>query len=287
MEEGAGSWLHYEVDESFADQWHLSGSRNHTAGGSRAWKFGDTGSGDYADLSGGALESQEMWLPEGGLLTFWHWIEAEISGAHAGYCYDGGLVEMSLDGGAWTQITPVGGYPYLIRTGSTPGPFPAETPVFSGTADWALVQFDLSEVSGRVRFRFVFGSDGAVVREGWYLDDLTLVPAGTGASDASEALVVAPVRLALHPSAPNPFRGGSAGTLIRFDLPQAGQVQLQVIDVNGRLVRPLFDGALAAGQHRLVWDGCDGQAHPLGSGLYFCVLRSGDERRTREVLLVR
>jgi hypothetical protein len=286
MEAGPGSWLHYALADTLEDQWHLSTLRNHTPGGADAWKFGDAGSGDYADLSGGVLESQAVQLSEGGVLTLWHWIEAEVSGAHPGYCYDGGLVEMSVDGGAWTQIAPVGGYPYRIRTGSVPGPFPAETPVFSGTVDWTGIRFDLGEVMGAVRFRFVFGSDGADVREGWYLDDLMLLPTGPGAEGANEA-GAAPVRLALHPSAPNPFLGAGGGTLIRFDLPQAGRVQLQIVDASGRLIRPLLDRALAAGQHRLVWDGRDGQAHPLASGRYFCVLRAGGARRTREVLLVR
>jgi len=288
MEAGAGNWLHYALSETYQDQWHLSTARNHTPGGTDAWKFGDPGAGDYANLSGGALESQAVYLPEGAILTFWHWIEAEISQAYQGYCYDGGLVEMSVNGGDWTQIAPVGGYPYRIRPGGTPGPFPAETPVLSGTFDWAEVRFDLSAVTGQVRLRFVFGSDGADVGEGWYLDDLMLFPTGPGASsvDGSEAAPL-PVRLALHPSAPNPFRGASEGTVIRFDLPRAGHVQIQIMDASGRLIRPLYDGALSAGPHGLVWDGRDGQAHPLASGHYFCVLRSGSERQAREVLLVR
>lgn len=287
MEAGPGSWAHYALVDTLTDQWHLSTQRNHTPDGAGAWKFGDTGSGDYADLAGGALESQAVTLTEGGVLTLWHWIEAEVSGSYQGYAYDGGLVEMSVDGGAWAQITPEGGYPYRIRTGSVPGPFAAETPVFSGAMDWTEARFDLSEVVGTVRFRFIFGSDGADVREGWYLDDLMLLPTGPGAGQAEEA-TVAPVRLALHPSAPNPFRGSAGGgTLIRFDLPQAGRVQLQIVDASGRLIRPLLDQALEAGQHRLIWDGRDGQAHPLTSGHYYCVLRAGGERRTHEVLLVR
>jgi len=289
MEAGAGGWQHYALGESYADQWHLSTTRNHTPDGSESWKFGDTADGDYANLSGGALESQAVWLADGALLTFWHWIEAEVSGSYTGYCYDGGLVEMSVDDGPWTQITPVGGYPYRIRTGSTPGPLPAETPVFSGTLDWTQVQFDLSEVTGLVRLRFVFGTDGAVVREGWHLDDLMLLPTGPGASAAGEPQQK-PVRLALHPSAPNPFRAGSSSsvaTSIRFDLPEAGRAQVQIIDLSGRLIRSLLDAELPAGTHAVTWDGRDGRAHPLASGRYFCVLRANGSHETRELLLIR
>jgi hypothetical protein len=286
MEAGPGGWLHYALADTLEDQWHLSTLRNHTPGGADAWKFGDTGGGDYAELSGGALESQPVLVTEGGALSFWHWIEAETSGAHQGYCYDGGLVEMSVDGAAWAQIAPVGGYPYRIRAGSVPGPFPAETPVFSGAFDWTEAYFDLSQVTGELRFRFVFGSDGADVREGWYIDDFMFIPTGPG-SGAAGGTDATPVRLALHPSAPNPFRGAGDGALIRFDLPRAGHVQLRIFDPSGRLVRALLDRALAAGQHRLIWDGRDGQARPLASGRYLCVLKAGGERQTREVLLVR
>ncbi len=38
---------------------------------------------------------------------------------------------------------PDGGYNYLVREGSTPGPFPAETEIFAGTLDWHEVHFNL------------------------------------------------------------------------------------------------------------------------------------------------
>ena len=46
---------------SFTDQWHLSEARNHTSGGSWSWKFGDTGSGNYADLADGVVDNYDAW----------------------------------------------------------------------------------------------------------------------------------------------------------------------------------------------------------------------------------
>ncbi len=60
MEAGEGTWTHAIVTPSFTDQWHLSSQRNHTAGGSHSWKFGDTGAGDYANLADGALETEAI-----------------------------------------------------------------------------------------------------------------------------------------------------------------------------------------------------------------------------------
>jgi hypothetical protein len=37
-------------------------------------------------------------------------MNAENHESNPAYAWDGGMVQMSLNGGAWTQITPVGGY---------------------------------------------------------------------------------------------------------------------------------------------------------------------------------
>ena len=288
MEYGAGNWFHYMLGDTFYDQWHLSVERNHTPGGSNSWKCGDEADDDYTNLAHGVLESPPITIDEDVTFSFWHWMDAEVSGAHAGYCYDGGLVEMSVDSGEWTQITPVGGYPYRIREGTTWGPFPAETEVFSGNHDWRQTRFDLSGTAGEVRFRFRFGTDGADTREGWHIDDVEMIPNGPGFAGADETREAIPALVALHPNTPNPFRAtGSAGTLIRFDLPVTQRVRLQLFDPTGRLVRTLVDGQLRPGRHGVVWDGRDASAHPVGSGVYFCVFESGAKQLSRQVLLTR
>ncbi|MBD3237599.1 MAG: hypothetical protein GF330_12915, partial [Candidatus Eisenbacteria bacterium] len=166
MESGAPDWIHYPVTDTLTDQWHLSQQRNHTAEGSWSWKCGDPADGDYAPWSDGALESPALDPGQRVILSFWHWMEAETSAAFSGYAYDGGLVEISSGAGQWRQIEPLGGYPYLIREGSSPGPFEAETPVFSGAHDWRQVHFEVPASLVPIRFRFRFGSDGAVAGEG-------------------------------------------------------------------------------------------------------------------------
>jgi hypothetical protein len=48
-----------------------------------------------------------------------------------------------------------------------------------------------------------------------------------------------PIQFALHPSQPNPSRGPS---LIRFDLPQATDLKLEIFDVHGRRIYELARG---------------------------------------------
>jgi hypothetical protein len=282
MESGEGAWTHAVVSGGFVDQWHLSSQRNHTAGGAHAWKFGAVGAGTYANLADGALMTPAIPAREFTRLTFWHWMDAEVSQAYPGRCYDGGIVEMSLDGGPWQQITPAGGYPYTIRAGSVPGPFPVNTPCFSGTHDWRAETFTVETAGGELRFRFRFGSDGATAREGWFVDDVEVASWGP-ASDAPELAPVA-ARLALGPSRPNPF---SPQARFEFALPEAADARLRVLDAQGRVVRTLLEGRVAAGIHRAAWDGRDAEGRALASGTYFYRLETAGRSITRKMTLLR
>ncbi len=283
VEAGAGNWTHYVVTATFTDQWHRSTQRQYS--GEYSWKFGDTGAGNYADLSDGALESESLPIPLRPIctLTFRHWMEAEVSGAHAGYCYDGGMVEMSLNGAAWEQIFPVGGYNYLIREGGTPGPWPAETEVYSGNIDWAEAVFDVSGYEGEARFRFRFGSDGAETAEGWYIDDIEFTGYGHDPADAGET-----VSVVLHPvidqNIPNPF---NPTTAIAYRLPASSDVLLRVFDPAGRLVRTLVDGRQEAGSHHIAWNGMNDAGIAVGSGVYFYRFEVEGVAENRKMILTR
>ncbi len=43
---------------------------------------------------------------------------------------------------------------------------------------------------------------------------------------------------------------------------------LTVYEVLGRRVRQVWDGSLAAGSHRFVWDGRDGEGKAVAAGVY-------------------
>jgi hypothetical protein len=96
-----------------------------------------------------------------------------------------------------------------------------------------------------------------------------------------------PLRLALSPCRPNPMGARAGGTTLRLDLPRATPVRLGVFDIDGRLVRSLIEDRLEAGSHDLTWDGADAKGARRGSGVYFFVLRAGEEQVSRRVLLVR
>jgi parallel beta-helix repeat protein len=85
-------------------------------------------------------------------------------------------------------------------------------------------------------------------------------------------------------AAPNPFAGE---TMVRFRIPSAGPVRLDVVDVQGRRVRTLAEGWRAVGWSQVVWDGRDAAGQSVASGSYFYVLRYGDQRQVGRLVLLR
>jgi len=65
---------------------------------------------------------------------------------------------------------------------------------------------------------------------------------------------------------PNPAPGSCR---IAFRTLSEGPVSVQLLDVNGRVVRRLLDGPNPAGDHSLLWDGRDDQGRDLPAGAYF------------------
>ena len=93
-----------------------------------------------------------------------------------------------------------------------------------------------------------------------------------------------PRSYALHANAPNPF---NPETMVRFDLPEAAVVRLEVYDVLGQRVRTLVSGDLAPGSHQVVWDGRDEQGVPVGSGTYVCRMQAGSFVQVRRMVLLK
>ena len=85
-------------------------------------------------------------------------------------------------------------------------------------------------------------------------------------------------------AAPNPFRSDVA---LRFAMPEPGEVDVDVYDVMGRRVRRLHEGARAAGERQVTWDGRNEAGVPVASGVYLVRVRANDQELRTRVLRVR
>ena len=86
---------------------------------------------------------------------------------------------------------------------------------------------------------------------------------------------------------PNPF---NPETWLPYRLANAAQVNIQIYDTQGSLVRTLALGHRSAGIYQdkaraAYWDGRNAQGEPVASGVYFYTLSAGEFTATRKMLL--
>ena len=105
------------------------------------------------------------------------------------------------------------------------------------------------------------------------------VPAATAI--AAETMAT-PTVFALGANYPNPFN--PATTIPVSVAAGADDVGLTIYNVLGQPVRHVWNGPLAAGEHRLVWDGRDAQGQPVAAGVYLYQLQRGDQTRIRKMV---
>ena len=78
---------------------------------------------------------------------------------------------------------------------------------------------------------------------------------------------------------PNPF---SAATLIYYDLPRPGPVDVSIHALDGRLIRSLYTGYQQEGRQSVMWD-----PETLTSGIYFYVIRYGNQAVTGKLVYMK
>jgi hypothetical protein len=86
---------------------------------------------------------------------------------------------------------------------------------------------------------------------------------------------------------PNPF---NSQVVIEYRLPQGDAralPELKIYDLVGQVVKTLAVSAEAGRVQRVVWESTDEAGRPVGSGIYFVTLQTGDERVVRKVVLLR
>jgi len=104
-----------------------------------------------------------------------------------------------------------------------------------------------------------------------------------GAGVGEELVVSSRPALLLAPQ-PNPFCGE---TRVRFFLERPGEVNLAVLDVQGRTVATLASGMFPAGVHSATWPGVADGGIPAAAGVYFVTMTAGTDRQTQRVVLTR
>jgi hypothetical protein len=131
--------------------------------------------------------------------------------------------------------------------------------------------------SGGVYFAIIPATGSTLAHAGstFKIDDIAFA----GATGVESAVGQTPQSYALHQNYPNPF---NPTTVINYELPVAGQINLKVYDVLGREVATLVDGRMEAGEHQVSFD-----ASRLASGIYFYQLQAGSFVASKKLVLLK
>jgi hypothetical protein len=284
--EQGSTWRHEPGVVARPDPWHLSALRNHTPAGGQAWHCGEA-AGEYAPMTAARLSTDTYALGAAASARVWSWIDAEPNGPNG--AFDGGVVQIHIEGGDTELLVPTSGYPRRMAETTGTNVLEPGTPCLSGrSTGWELLEFDLSAYAGqRVQLQFLFAADNVATPfayTGWTLDDFALDPGQIDPTGTGDLQAVGPRRLLAGPPSPNPFNPH-----VRFVLqvPSAAHVELQILDVRGRLVRSLVDAPLAAGTLSVSWDGRDAKQQALASGVYYYRVRSPLGTESGRVILTR
>ena len=101
---------------------------------------------------------------------------------------------------------------------------------------------------------------------------------------ASEVSAILPEECQLHQNFPNPF---NPVTNLRYTVPEAGHVLLEVFNLLGQRVITLVNDEVSAGTHDVTWNALDSEGRPVATGVYFYRITAGDFTAVRKMLLLK
>ncbi|OGC77685.1 MAG: hypothetical protein A2Z27_00980 [candidate division Zixibacteria bacterium RBG_16_50_21] len=148
-----------------------------------------------------------------------------------------------------------------------------------------LLTFSLADLdSGATRTEefALFGYDSTLVTT----DSLANLINGTATAvrERNSQTAQLPKSFELNQNFPNPF---NANTQIRFAVPKASHVRLDVFDILGRKVKTLVNENLTAGYKQVIWDGTNQNGDEVASGVYFYRIKSVDFATTKKMVLLK
>ncbi|MCC6651331.1 MAG: M36 family metallopeptidase, partial [Candidatus Eisenbacteria bacterium] len=284
------TWTYGSAPGGSGEPW----GRVEVAPGSHAYHVNDAGG--IADLT---LTSPPLSVSPSTpfSFTFQHrWSFEFDSGAN----YDGGVVELSNDGGtSWTDI---GGLASTAYNGTL---FSGSGNPLSGRSAWVqtnvgypsnvstTVNLANAYAGQTVRVRFRHAADAGVGGPGWWIDNLFFdglseppfyaLGLETGTCEPLAVGDPRPSSVSLSLTSGNPSRGTAR---LRFALPASQRARLTVHDLAGRLVATLADGEYSAGVHDAAFTRADGGTLP-GAGVYFARLVAGERQYTQRLVVLR
>ncbi len=100
----------------------------------------------------------------------------------------------------------------------------------------------------------------------------------------NDQYIILPDKVSLHQNYPNPF---NPNTIISYDLPKSGIVNINIIDISGKIVKTLISGHQDAGSRSIHWNSITDKGEKVPSGLYFYTIIVEGRSYTRKMILLK
>jgi len=254
---GSGNVLLLDSAENGTGKWTTSGGfgTSTVQSFSPTRSFADSPTGNYTNSSVRALT----------LLTALNISSAPVvilsfMYRHAIDTLDNAYVDVSNDGGAsWRSVK------FYNKTVNT----------------WTKETLDISDLAGgsvNMKIRFSLVSNGSVVNDGIYIDNIKLVNYNsipTGITGVNEL----PFSFDLGQNYPNPF---NPSTVISYSIPKSSNVSIKVYDISGKFISEIVNEFQPAGNFEAAFSGED-----LSSGVYFYRIEAGEFSQTKRMMLLK
>ncbi|MCX6230020.1 MAG: T9SS type A sorting domain-containing protein [Bacteroidetes bacterium] len=204
------------------------------------------------------------------------------------YFLDGGNIEVSNDNGlTWTSLSIIqyqGTATFIVTGGIYKYCESSYTDWIAGDTItkptnlwWKNEKFDISSIAANkanVKIRFTYSSTGNLLgygRYGWLLDDIKVTlntVIGIEEFDMN--------KLWLGQNTPNPTNGL---TCIEYNLPNAGEIKFDIINLFGQKVYSIAETEMA-GKHKVNID-----LNKLADGIYYYTLEFKGKRLNKKMLI--
>ena len=141
-------------------------------------------------------------------------------------------------------------------------------PVTGGWQTWRTVSTEVSLTKGENKFRINAVSGGFNLN--WFSFDLLV------SVDNTEMSIT---EFTLLQNYPNPF---NPNTIISIHVPQESNIELEVFNSNGELVKTIYEGYLNQGKYNFKFN-----AENLASGIYFYKLKTPNFQSIKKMILLK
>ena len=177
----------------------------------------------------------------------------------------------------WTKYSLESGYDYTYLQISTNGINWTNLETFNGNqSSWIQKDYSLESYLGEpyvvIRFRFV--SDTWVTEDGMYIDDLELAVDDSGITGVGKPGLASNVSIS-----PNPF---SESTQIKILNLNSSDIEIRIYSSTGKIVQEYINRNISLQNFTFNF-----KAGKLPDGIYYCVIRTGDDLIVEKLIITR